>query len=271
MKALLIALVFVSSLARAEEPAAYFSLFDNKVYSLKTKGVKDFVVDLSSSKLTGHINDQKTFGAVKKLIFRAYWTANPERLDIEVMGLPEGFHEVKAQLIASILPLMDSVLPMTIQQRFPGYKFTAGPKPKTFIATDTTGVAPVPSYVLNFDEQDKLATVIANRAIGTSETKFDYEKKGFTDGKWAFMKSTSTTSESGQTITSERELEYGTSQGIGVVTSVTLTTTQKFEKGDMKPVTQSDEIAFENYKINTGEGLKHFLSETQKNTPVTEP
>jgi hypothetical protein len=271
MKALLIALVFVSAFARAQDPASHFTLFDNKVYSLKTKGVKDFVVDLTSSKLTRQINDQKTFGEVKKVTFRAYWTANPERLDIEVLGLPEGFHEVKAQLIASILPLMDNVLPMTIQQRFPGYKFSAGTKPRTFIATDASGVAPVPSYVIHFDEQDKLTTVVANRPIGTSEIKFDYEKKSFTDGKWALMQSTTTSSDSGQTITSTRDLEYGTSQGMGIVSSVTLTTTQKFDKANIKPVTQSDEITFENYKINTGEGLKHFLSETQKNTPVAEP
>lgn len=271
MKALLLSLVLFTFAAQAEEPLAYFTLFDNKVYSLKTKGVKDFVVDLSSSKLTGQINEQKTFGVVKKVIFRAYWTQNPERLDIEVLGLPEGFHEAKAQLISSMIPMMDNILPMTVAQRFPGYKFSATAKPKEFTATDSSGVAPVPSYLLRFDEQDKLTEVIANRHVGSSQMTFNYEKKAFTDGKWAMEQSSSKSSENGQTITSSRKLTYGSSQGIGVVSSVTLTTEQKLDKGDSKPVTQSDEIKFENYKINTGEGLKHFLSEAQKSTPVTEP
>ena len=38
------------------------------------------------------------FGKVNEVIFRTYWTANPERVAIEVIGLPEGFKEIKEEL-----------------------------------------------------------------------------------------------------------------------------------------------------------------------------
>lgn len=267
MKFLTALLVLLSLTAFAQDPAEYFNLFDNKVYSLKTKGVKDFVVDITSSKLTEQINDQKTFGLVKKVIFRTYWTANPERLAIEVIGMPEGFQEAKESLKASILPLMDNVLPMTMTQRFPGYKFTAGSKPKEFIATDTTGIAPIPSYVIRFDNQDRLTQIIGNRPVGTSSMDLLYEKKAFTDGKWALTLATNTASENGQTITSSRKVNYGTSQGMGIVSSVVLTTEQKWENPKLKPISQSDEVKFENYKINSGEAFKFFLGDADKPAP----
>lgn len=267
MKLVLISLLIVfSNVVLAQDPAEYFSLFDNKVYSLKTKGVKDFVVDLSSSKLTQQMNDQKTFGTVKKLVFRVYWTANPERLDIEVLGLPDGFREAKEELKANLLPVLDNIVPMTLVQRFNGYKFAAT-KPREFTATDSTGLAPVPSYLLRFDEQDKLVEIRANRTVGMSTMELSYEKKAFSDGKWVLLSTTNVSSENNQTITSTRKVDHGSSQGFGVVTAVTMTTEQKWSKPELKPVIQSDVIKFDNYKINGGEGFKHFQSENPKASP----
>lgn len=263
MKALFLSLLFFTLAANAEDPTAYFTLFDNKVYSLKTKGVKDFVVDITSSKLTQQINDQKTFGTVKKVMVRAYWTANPERLDLEVLGLPEGFREAKEELKASVLPLLDNIIPMTIPQRFTGYKFSPGSKAKEFLATDTTGVAPIPSFVIRFDAQDRLTEIVGNRPIGSSTLELLYEKKAFSDGKWVLTQATNVTSEALHTITFTRKVDYGTSQGLGVVTGVTLTTQQKWEKANAKPVSQSDEVRFENYKINSGDAFKHFLGDAK--------
>jgi predicted HAD superfamily phosphohydrolase YqeG len=58
--------LFLFSLgAIAQEPSTYLKIFDSKVYSLKTKGVKDFVVDLENTRLTKQINDQQSFGKIE--------------------------------------------------------------------------------------------------------------------------------------------------------------------------------------------------------------
>src|SRR5665647_1584773 len=144
MKILIPVLFSLSSLSlSAMDPTTYLNLVDNKVYSLKSKGVKDFVVDVQSSRLLKQVNDQMVFGKIPSLVFRTYWTGNPERLAIEVIGLPEGFKEIKEELKASVLSLLDSLIPLPTASRFAGYKISEGKNAKELIATDTTGIAPV--------------------------------------------------------------------------------------------------------------------------------
>ncbi len=250
-------MMFVANAVIAQTPATYFSLYDRKVYSLKNKGVRDFVVDVSSSKLTEQVNAHKIFGEVKNLVFRIYWTLAPERLAVEILGLPEGFHAAKHELRLNFMPLLDNLLPMTVEQRFPGYKISAGKNPREYIAADSTGVAPIPSYVIKFDTEDKLSEIIGMKPVGSWNMEWIYEKKGFSDGRWVTTQINVTNSEGGQTLTTSRRLNYGTAQGMGVLSEVVLTVDQS----GPKTFRTQENIEFNNYKINTGEGMKYFLSD----------
>lgn len=267
MKLLIVLLSFISFNSRSEDPTAYLTKFDNKIYSLKTKGVKDFVVDIESSRLTTQMNEQMIFGRVKEVIFRTYWTANPERIAIEVIGLPEGFREIKEELKIAIFGMMDNLVPIPIPQRFAGYKITAGPGSKEFTAQDTTGIAAIPAYVLSFDSQDRLSTITAKKPIGTMVVTPKYEKESFSDSRWVLNSQVSVSSENGQTLTVSKNLDYGTDQGIGVLTEVKVTTEQKLEGSQTKPLKSEETVEFKNYKINTGEAFKYFLGEANKTSP----
>ncbi len=267
MKLIFILLSLISVNAWSQDPVAYLNAFDAKVYSLKTKGVKDFVVDIQSSKLTKQLNDQMIFGNVKEVIFRTYWTSNPERLAVEVMGLPEGFKEAKEELKLSIMSVMDSLIPMTNVQRLSGYKFSPGTKPKEFIAKDSTGIAGVQSFLLKFDGQDRLIEVEGNKPIGTLVIKPQYEKDSFSDGKWVLKSQSTTSSENGQTLTVKKDLIYGKSQGIAVLESVKNSTEQSSSAPGSKPLILEDTVEFKNYKINTGEAMSYFLGDSSKSAP----
>lgn len=259
MKVLFFSL-FVMASAFAQDPSAYLKNFDAKIYSLKSKGVKEFVVDIESSKLTKQMNDQQMFGKVEELIFRTYWTAEPERLAIEIIGLPDGFKEVKDELKVSMLQVMDNLLPQTSAQRFAGYKFTQS-RPKEILAQDTSGIAPIPSFTLTFDAQDRLVEVTGNKPIGALVIKPVYEKQSFSEGKWVLMSQTTTSSESGQTMSIVKELDYGKHQGISVLSEVTVTTEHKGSGKNAKAMKSSETVEFKNYKINEGAALKYFLAE----------
>lgn len=259
-------LALISLNAWSLDPVAYLNNFDSKVYSLKTKGIKDFVVDVESSKLTKQMNDQMIFGKVNQVIFRTYWTANPERVAIEIIGLPEGFKEIKEELKFSILSQMDNILPLTSVQRFAGYKFHTGSSAKEIVAQDSTGIAAIQTYVMKFDAQDKLTEVIGKKVVGTLTINPQYEKDAFADGKWVLKSMTTNSSENGQTLTLKKDLAYGKSQGIGVVTEVTMVTEQSFP-GNPKPLISEETLEFKNYKINAGEALKYFLGDSSKLTP----
>lgn len=264
-------LMLISLSAMAQDPNAYLKNFEAKIYSLKSKGVQDFAVDIESTKLTKQLNDQQQFGKIDELVFRTYWTANPERLAIEVIGLPDGFKEVREELKLTIFGLMDSLIPQTFNQRFNGYKFVPGKKAKEIVAQDTTGVAPIPSLVLKFDEQDRLVDVVGNRPVGAMNVRPVYNKESFADGKWVLMSQTTTSIENGQTITIEKEHKYGKANGIGVLTDLTIRTVQKVDGQNAKPFTASESVSFKNYKINEGVALKYFLGDGKIAPPVKSP
>lgn len=264
MKIFFTLICLLSVIAHAEDPKTYFTTFDSKVYSLKTKGMKDFVVDIENPGLKNRLNEQGTFGKVDKFFFRVFWTSSPERVGVEVMGLPEGFREVKDELKAGILLSLDYLLPLSVQDKFKGYKIFAGQSPKEFVAQDQSGVAPISGYVLKFDANDTLAEVVGKKHVGSFRMTNDWEKTGFSDGKWVIKEQVITTEENGSTVTSTKEFEYDEEQGIGVLEEVSVETVQKWEKADMKPVKIEEKLLFKNYKLNSGEALKYFLGDSAK-------
>ncbi len=266
MKFLVLFTLFITFSAFGQVPP-YLAAFDAKVYSLKTKGVKEFSVDIKSPKLVRQLNEQMIFGKVDNLIFRTYWTSSPERIAVEVVGLPEGFKEVKEELKLSIMTIMENLIPPTTAQKFAGYQLNQGSNPKEYLATDTTGVAAIPGFTLKFDGQDKLIEVIGKKPVGTMKVEVKYEKPSFTDGKWALMSSTSTTTENGQSLVIRRELSYGTSQGVGVLSKVSITSEQKVLGDNSKPLISEEEIEFKDYQINTGVALKYFLGDQNRVKP----
>ncbi|HXH73996.1 MAG TPA: hypothetical protein VNJ08_03475 [Bacteriovoracaceae bacterium] len=264
MKVFFTLLCLFSFSVHAQDPKAYIAAFDSKLYSLKSKGVKDFVVDVESSKLTKQMNDQMIFGKVKSLVFRIFWTSSPERLAVDVIGLPEGFREIKEELKLNIVSGLDNLLPMGIQEKFQGYKMMKGPSPKEFIAQDQSGVAPIPAYILKFDAKDTLAEVIGKKPVGTFRVTTKYDKQGFSEGKWVLTEQVTSSSENGLSIVSTKDIEYDEVNGIGVVEQVKIIIDQNSENSDSKPIKVEETLQFKNYKLNTGEGIKYFLGDTLK-------
>ena len=207
------------------------------------------------------------FGKVDEVIFRTYWTANPERIAIEILGLPDGFKEIKEELKLSIMSIMDSLLPIPTTQKFAGYKFQAGSGSKDYVAQDATGLATVQSYILRFDNTDKLIEVIGKKAVGELLITPKYEKESFADGKLVLKSLNTSSSQNGQTLNVKKDHSYGTSQGLGVLSRVRITTEQSSSTKQAKPLILEETIEFKNYKINNGDALKYFLGEGSKPTP----
>lgn len=263
MKIFILLISLCSLTAFAQEPLSQINNFDQKVYSLKTKGVKDFVVDLESSKLTKQLNEQMIFGRIKELIFRVYWTANPERLAIDIIGLPEGFKEIKEELKLNITSMLENLVPLSIEKKFVGYSITKGKQNGEYFAKDQTGVAPIPGYILKFDQQNRLVGIEGKKPVGNFQIIPNYSKEPFSDGKWVLKSQVTNSSENGQEFTSKKDLYYTSHQGIGVLSQVKITTQQKWSAPDTKPLTIEETMNFRNYKIDTGDGLKYFLGESQ--------
>lgn len=266
MKILLISILFSMGLY-AQDPISYLNISDSKIYSLKSKGIKDITVDLESTRLTKQLNDQQSFGKIDELIFRVYWTADPERVSIEVLGLPEGFVEIKEGLKREIAQFLEYLFPIGVVKKFSGYKISQGNRPKEYIAHDSTGIAPIPSYLLRFDETDKLIEVIGNKHVGSIQIKQNFEKTSFSDGKWVLIEQISSSTENGSSVSITKEFDHDKVQGIGVLNEINITTIFSSLIKDSKAVKLNDSIKFKNYKINEGAALRYFLGESKAIAP----
>jgi hypothetical protein len=251
----------------AQEPVAFIKAQDQKIYSLKNKGIKDFVVDVENQAITKSLRDQKSLGTIDRVYFRIFWTASPERVAIEVYGLPQGFREVKEELKLNILPHLDQILPVSTEQRFTGYVFQKTSNPKEFTAKDTSGISLIPSFLIKYDNQDRLIEVIGNKPVGEYRATSSYDKESFSDGKWVLKSITVQESESGQNVITKKNMTYGQHQGIGVLTKLKVTQEITTSADQGKPLISDNEFNFKDYKINAGQGLQYFLADPNKIVP----
>lgn len=251
---------FANSQPIGTDAKNYLNNFDSKIYSLKSKGIKEFVVDIESSQFTKQMNDLQTFGKIDELVFRVYWTHVPERFAIEIIGLPEGFKEVKEDLKMNMMKFLEYLIPIPTEKKFAGYSFsTKGQREIT--AQDTSGLAPISKYIIKFDALDKIVEIQGERPVGTLVMKPEYAKEAFSGGRWVLKEQTIESTEAGQNLKIQNIFDYILHDGIGVLSQFRVVTEQKALASKTVANTTTDTLVFKNYKINTGEALKYFLGQ----------
>ncbi len=230
---------------------------DQKSYTPRIKGISDLVVDVESDKIKNQLNELKTLGHIKKLVFKIYWTAQPERFAVEVIGLPEGFKEIKDDLRINVAKVFEDIIPVPLEKKFASFELTRK-VPKNVIAKDKNTLAPISSYELVFDANDRLEQVIANRPVGEMNTKYVYERTAFSDGKWVNKSQETIIKEAGQQVTIRKEVSYQAIGGMGFPTNIQVSTKMTSDAGSNE---SSEDFKFSNYQINKGDALKFFLNE----------
>jgi len=260
----LMSLLFSFSPAMAQDATAALKKTDEVAYSPKFKGLQDLVVDIVIPQLTKQLNDQVIFGRVNEVSFRLYWTAQPERVAIEVHGMPEGFREIKEELKASVVGRLESIIPIPIDLKMQGYAFKLDPRrARTIVATDPSGMRPVLEYELVTDAEGRLVDLLAKRPIGTTRTQLTWQKSPWSEPRAHMIKSTNRSEEGPQVSVSESETTWVVVNGIGFPSVVRTRTKQTISQmpGMDKPIERSVEevVQFKNYRVNSGEALKWFL------------
>ncbi|MBY0516206.1 MAG: hypothetical protein K2P81_04820 [Bacteriovoracaceae bacterium] len=266
---LIFSILFLTNLY-AQDPQGMIKVSEEKSYNPKFRGLTDLVVELSSPQITKQLNEQMIFGTLNEVSFKIYWTANPERVAVDVLGLPEGFREIKEELKAMIVGKLETIIPIPFAQKFKGYQLKKSTKQeRTIVATDSTNMMPVPEYELIMDEEGKLVESIAKKPIGIIRTKMKWEKATWSEPKYFLTSSTSVAEEGPQTLEIESDTSWQVINSIGVPTVTKTKTKQTLNQPGTKnkPMERNVEetLYFKNYKINIGEAMKWFLSHSSPN------
>lgn len=263
------AISFSASGVLAQDAAGILKLNEEKTYTPRAKGLTDLVVDLVNPQLTKQLNDQMIFGHISEAVFRVYWTAQPPRVAIEVLGMPEGFREIKDELAASMLANVEVIVPVPAASKFSTYTVKADAKnPKMLIATDTTHQQAIPEFEMVFGPGYLLERITAKKPVSLVTTDFTYKKESWSDPRSVMVRSVTKSQEGAQSVVSTVDIAYLQTAGMGLPSVMKTETKQTVVvpgKG-AKPLenTVTETLFFKNYKVNTSGATKYFIGQKTK-------
>lgn len=255
--------VLFSHLVLAQDVASIIRGHEDKSYNPKFKGLTDLVVDVENPALTNQLNEQMIFGNIRELKFRIYWTAAPERVAIEIIGMPEGFNEIKQQLKQTMLSKFEAIIPIALDKKFMGYKLSLDPKEsKAIVAKDEKALNLIPEYKMSFNKDGLLSLVDGKKTIGTLTTSFDWEKTSWSEPRFINKSSLAKSVDGPQSVTVQSKTEWQLISSVGLPSRVVTTTRQVITIPGASPQENliEEEINYKNYKVNVGEALKWFLA-----------
>jgi hypothetical protein len=261
MKKIIILFIIILTNVNAQNAAELLKTIDSFQYLISERGIQDLVVEMEDPLLLKRMNEQMYMGRIQKLSFRFYWTKEPERIDVEVIGLPEGFFEIKQQLKNMVLAKFENILPLSFERKFKGYNAKIIPgKPNLISLVDEKGIQAIPEFHIQFKDKYQVTEIKMLKPIGTGSLSMDQEIKDWSNGRWVTLNKNSSTVDNGISVVSKTEYKYALIKGFGLpITAKTKTTISSTLSRKSKSQTEIEELSFGQYKINEGVALRWFV------------
>lgn len=261
MKWLLLILLSLNVFAQ-DKSLDIIRAFDVSSYRPQDKGLKEFVVQVDISNLTKQLNDQLIFGKLKNVYFKLFWVY-PNQYDVEVVGLPTGFNEIKNELKSLVAARLDIIVPTPLEKKFEGYslKYSTVNTKDQILATDTTQMKLINEIRATFDKEGKLLTLINQKPMMTEESELNLIKKSFSENKWIIEEIAVKVNEGTQTTNIKTSIDYKSIEGYALPVKISSHTKQVLAQGqDKKPIEREIDsiVEFKSYKINSGEASSHL-------------
>ena len=237
--------------------------FDIRSYHPENQGLRDIKFEVRVDQLLEKLNSESVFGKLSDVYFEVFWLF-PDKLDIEVVGLPKGFKERKEALKGLIANRLDFVIPQKLAQFTNGYTLTAQKKDQKILleATDKTGLRSINRMEFLFDKESKLLEFSTYSNSGTSASQLTFQAYPWSQNKWAIEKSKVENVSMGKKTIINTEIKYTTVAGFGLPQEVGITTQIPVITGTKEKEISIEEIKnavkFSNYQVNLGKAAEHF-------------
>jgi hypothetical protein len=244
--------------------------FDKTFYFPQDHGLEDLYFEVHHNKLLENFKKNFSLGDLKELYYKVYWLKG-NKADIEVVGLPEGFKELKDQLKMFIIERLDFVLPVKFKERYAEFKFvekqSAG---KTILELNSDSVtSEYSNLILEFNDKNLLDKVVSKESAIRSESVLTYKQSDVATK--AFVVDEVVT-EKLQGIHSTKlsfKLKYEKFSSFAFPVSLEAEGIQSLSKSvqtkeKSEPMKESWSIAFKNYKVNSGEASRFFNKKKTK-------
>lgn len=246
-----------SHLSFGESAKEFLNQFDSRIYNPKQYGLNDLSLKVRIKDLTKQLNEQLVFGKLKDVYFELYWKS-PDKVKVEVIGMPKGFKEVKSKLAQGVLMRMDFIIPRPLSEQMKDYeiKLTSEKGKNTITATDTRGIQQISEILYLFDENQNLTRSISKSAVGMETFDLKYDTHAWSQNKKVLEGYKMQRVEGVSTVEMNVKIKYKKVSQFGFPESMELVTKQILTQPQGKSKTYEREsktsLSFFDHKVNTG-------------------
>jgi hypothetical protein len=265
-KIIWIFLVLSCFIKQADANSPELEQFDLRFYSPVNYGLKDLVFEARISNLTETLNAQQSLGKLVDVHFKIFWMF-PDKFQVEVMGLPAGFNELKYELRQMIIGRLDFVVPESLGPRFKAYNFTKEQVGNETVlkGTDPTNKQDIGELALHFDNRGKITKMVSKTPVGTNTSSLTMNAKSWSHSKWVLEEMRIQTLQGVQSTDINHKISYTTQGGMGFPSKIDITTTYELkinvdDKENKQTQSVDSYIEFKNYEVNTGKA-KRFMAD----------
>ena len=261
------ALLAISNTSFAQAKIEEIEQYEIRSYDPQKGGLTDLVFEARVDNLTEILNKTQNFGKLVEVYYKIYWM-KPDQYRVEVMGLPEGFQEVRDDLSMLIKGKLEFIIPDSFSSKFKDYSLKVEPiaDGKLIRAIDASYTKPIPQIDIVFDKSGKLRSTEIKVPPSPIKTEFFHSPKAWSNNKLVLDKLTSVSKAGLATTTITNNFEYVSVAGVGFPSKITVKNVfegvipaTKKEKEKKIRNESGTVIRFSKYEVNTGKAQRFIV------------
>lgn len=267
MKKQLVAIIIVQCVflfdLKANRGFDLINNFNLRSYSPRNYGLRDLVfkVKIKNMNLPDHLEIKE-----EDIFFEVYWLKG-SGFSIEVMGMPDGFLEIKNRLKGFLYLNFKHVIPSQNIGNFNGFEalLTTEGREQFVVLSNPSGQENISKIEMVFGEKENLKSIKSTSPSGVVDTFFLISPKIWSHNKWVHDEQ-SYTAKTGQTnysvklkITYLAQGEFGFPSTIDIKEHIIFNRDKKTTTMENKKATMmQNRISFFDYEINSGRAQEHY-------------
>ena len=185
MRILFLTLLFSFNALAVQNADILINRFDKNLYNPKNLGLKKLFFEARIAGLTESIKAKTILENIHEIYYEVKWN-NKVGFTIAVVGLPQGFREIKHQLKMLLADKLYFFIPLKIKDSVKEYqarvKAQNGNTQVTMI--DTSNEKNISKVIMDFDKQGRLLTIDSHALGYRTKTTMTLDKEAWSRKKW---------------------------------------------------------------------------------------
>ncbi|MCP4913854.1 MAG: hypothetical protein GY909_12145 [Oligoflexia bacterium] len=242
--------------------------YEIRSYDPVAMGMKDLYFEIHIDGLTEAFKKNNSMIELKgEIYYKVFWLY-PGKVEVDIEGLPKGFHVQRTGLLSLVNDKLTEIIPTKLSKTLRSYELSQSKKGKYTIvkAKDRTRLSAVTEMELVFDSESRLKSVSARSPMGSQRVNHIYKAMPWSKNKWVKNKSIANSVTGIQTTKVEKNYYYKSVKGIGLIEKIEVNTTQTLNQntkdGKEQKRSSSDKVYVKGHRVNEGVAQSYFRNNT---------